>query len=77
MTLGDFYVTGALSQNMEECMAVLARLEQLSNKHTTLETQIRQELQNPLPDTLRIAQLKKEKLHIKDVLESYEASPKA
>ena len=51
-------------------MAVSARFEQLSNKHSTLETQIQQEMRSPLPDTLLIAKLKKEKLHIKDTLEN-------
>ncbi|MDB2439093.1 YdcH family protein [Hellea sp.] len=55
-------------------MALSAHLEQLSIKHTALETQIQQELRNPHPDDLRISKLKKEKLHIKDELESYETS---
>lgn len=49
-------------------MAVSARVEQLSNKHTTLDMQIQQEMRSPIPDTLRIAQLKKQKLQIKDTL---------
>lgn len=54
-------------------MAVSARLEQLSNKHSTLDMQIRQEMRSPIPDTLRIAQLKKQKLQIKDTLENIKA----
>jgi len=49
-------------------MAVSARVEQLSNKHTTLDMQIQQEMRSPIPDTLRIAHLKKQKLQIKDTL---------
>ena len=52
-------------------MAVSARLEQLSNKHTTLEMKIRQEMRSPSPDTLRISQLKKQKLHIKDTIKNF------
>ena len=49
-------------------MAVSARLEQLSSKHLTLDMQIQQEMRSPLPDTLRIAHLKKQKLQIKDII---------
>lgn len=52
-------------------MAVSARLEQLSSKHTTLDMQIRQEMRSPIPDTLRISRLKKQKLHIKDTIKNF------
>ncbi len=52
-------------------MAVSARFEQLSEKHSTLETQIRQEMRSPMPDTLRLSSLKKQKLHIKDALRGF------
>jgi len=55
-------------------MAVSARLEQLSSKHTTLDMQIRQEMRSPSPDNLRISQLKKQKLHIKDTIKTFGAS---
>ena len=55
-------------------MAVSARLEQLSSKHLTLDMQIQQEMRSPLPDTLRISQLKKEKLQIKDIIKNVRAS---
>lgn len=58
-------------------MAVSARLEQLSSKHLTLDMQIQQEMRSPLPDTLRIAQLKKEKLHIKDMIKDFGATARA
>jgi hypothetical protein len=51
-------------------MAVSARLEQLSSKHMTLDMKIRQEMRSPIPDTLRISRLKKQKLHIKDTIEN-------
>lgn len=47
-------------------MAVSARLKNLNVKHTDLDTQIQTEMRSPLPDTLRISQLKKEKLQLKD-----------
>jgi hypothetical protein len=52
-------------------MAVSARLEQLSSKHITLDMQIQQELRSPLPDTLRISDLKKQKLQIKDTIKDF------
>lgn len=55
-------------------MAVSARLEQLSSKHTTLDMQIRQEMRSPIPDTMRISRLKKQKLHIKDTIKNFGAS---
>jgi len=55
-------------------MAVSARLEQLSSKHLTLDMQIQQEMRSPLPDTLRISQLKKQKLQIKDEIKSSKKS---
>ncbi|MEP3890828.1 MAG: YdcH family protein [Hellea sp.] len=57
-------------------MAVSARLEQLSSKHTTLDMQIREEMRSPLPDTMRISRLKREKLQIKDTIESFEEPSK-
>ena len=57
-------------------MAVSARLEQLSSKHTTLDMKIRQEMRSPIPDTLRISRLKKQKLHIKDTIENVDTGSK-
>lgn len=58
-------------------MAISARLEQLSSKHLTLEKQIQQEMRSPLPDTLRISQLKKQKLQIKDMINDFGESVRA
>lgn len=40
----------------------------LSTKHASLEAQIAREALAPLPDTLRMAKLKKEKLRLKEQL---------
>ncbi len=53
---------------MEEFMAVSARVETLQSKHSTLEQQIDQEMRHPIPDQIRLAELKKQKLQIKDEL---------
>ena len=47
-------------------MAVSAHLESLSTKHSKLESLIKEEMRSPSPDTLRIANLKKQKLALKD-----------
>lgn len=47
-------------------MALDAHLVELTEKHRALEEKIETELARPLADTLKIAQLKKEKLLIKD-----------
>ena len=47
-------------------MSVEAHLEQLTTKHAELEREISTEMQSPLPDTLRITQLKRQKLQLKD-----------
>jgi len=54
-------------------MAVTAHLETLQSKHTNLEQKIQAELRSPLPDFLRVSELKREKLQIKDTLKQYAA----
>ncbi|HYM31724.1 MAG TPA: DUF465 domain-containing protein [Candidatus Cybelea sp.] len=47
-------------------MAFEAHIDQLVQKHASLEQAILQENQRPHPDDMRIAELKREKLRIKD-----------
>ena len=47
-------------------MSVEAHLSQLNSKHEHLEERIDAELKSPAPDSLRLAELKKQKLQIKD-----------
>jgi len=47
-------------------MALSAHLEQLNSKHADLETQIQTEMRHPMPDHLRLSELKKQKLHLKE-----------
>ena len=47
-------------------MSVEAHLSTLTTKHADLERQIDSELKSPLPDHLRVSQLKKAKLNLKD-----------
>jgi len=52
-------------------MALSAHLEELNSKHLRLDEKIRDELKHPMPDTLRISELKKQKLLIKQKLVHY------
>lgn len=47
-------------------MAMPAYLQQLSSKHRTLEQRLAEERTRPSADEAKIAQLKREKLRIKD-----------
>ncbi len=50
-------------------MALDAHLAELTEKHRALEEKIEAEMKRPMADTLKISQLKKEKLQIKDEIE--------
>jgi len=43
-----------------------AHLESLSNRHATLDGLIASEMNRPLPDSARLAKLKREKLKVKE-----------
>ncbi|MEZ5773520.1 MAG: DUF465 domain-containing protein [Hyphomicrobiaceae bacterium] len=47
-------------------MAVEAHLLELAEKHKTLERKIQEELASPSGDDLRIVELKRQKLKLKD-----------
>lgn len=49
-------------------MALSAHLEQLQSRHTNIEDQINRELRSPAPDNVKISQLKRQKLQIKDTI---------
>ncbi|MFV0473667.1 MAG: YdcH family protein [Pikeienuella sp.] len=51
---------------MENRMSLSSHLVELRKKHASLEHRIEQELRNPGSDDLQIAELKKEKLRLKD-----------
>lgn len=50
-------------------MALEAHLVELSEKHRTLERRIEEEISRPMADTIRIAELKRQKLRLKDEIE--------
>lgn len=45
-----------------------AHVDTLASKHARLESVIFDEMQRPKPDTIRIAQWKKEKLRLKELI---------
>lgn len=50
-------------------MALDAHVEELSGKHRTLDKLIQEEIAKPASDDLRIAELKRQKLLLKDRME--------
>ncbi|MEM7728580.1 MAG: DUF465 domain-containing protein [Pseudomonadota bacterium] len=49
-------------------MALSAHLEQLQSRHGDIEAQIDREMRSPAPDNVKISQLKRQKLQIKDTI---------
>ena len=47
-------------------MSLLAHVEELSEKHRALHRQIELEMSHPLVDSLKVAELKRRKLRLKD-----------
>ncbi|HMM13096.1 MAG: DUF465 domain-containing protein [Parvibaculum sp.] len=50
-------------------MALESHIAELRDRHRTLEREIEQELLHPSSDDLRIAELKKQKLRLKEQIE--------
>ena len=55
-------------------MSVVEHIEALRVKHASLKNAIESENQRPLPDDLRITELKRQKLAIKDQIASLEST---
>ncbi len=51
-------------------MTIKAHVTILAEKHAQLEQIIAQELARPLPDHIRLAELKKQKLRLKEEMEA-------
>lgn len=51
-------------------MAVQARIRELGNRHQTLERAIEDELSRPAADDARLRELKRQKLKLKEEMES-------
>ena len=55
-------------------MAVEARLRELGARHQSLEKAIQDELRRPSADELKLKELKRQKLKLKDELEALRAA---
>lgn len=55
-------------------MALEARLRELGARHQSLEKAIQDELRRPSADELKLKELKRQKLKLKDELESLRAT---
>jgi len=52
-------------------MAVSAHIRELETKHSTLDDKIKMELKSPSPDMIRLQDLKKRKLHLKEQISQF------
>lgn len=55
-------------------MAIEARLRELDNRHQALERTLEDELRHPASDPLHVAELKRQKLKLKDQIEELRGS---
>jgi hypothetical protein len=53
-------------------MAIEAHIAELAEKHRVLEAAIEEELNHPFADSLKITELKREKLRLKEVISKLE-----
>jgi hypothetical protein len=56
-------------------MAIDARIRELGNRHRSLEAAIAEELSRPSVDTLRLSELKRRKLKLKEEMEQLRGVP--
>ncbi|KKC26567.1 hypothetical protein WP12_08220 [Sphingomonas sp. SRS2] len=49
----------------------------LEREHARLETLVAEQLRRPMPDTIEIAKLKKQKLMVKDQIDRWQADARA
>ncbi len=54
-------------------MAVRAHLKELNNKHAMIDKKIEKMLKQPIPDTIALTRLKKQKLQIKEKITQLQA----
>jgi hypothetical protein len=56
-------------------MALEAHIVELSEKHRVLDRKIEEELARPMADPIKVAELKRQKLRLKDELERLKHEP--
>jgi hypothetical protein len=55
-----------------QAMTIEARIRELGNRHRTLDETIRAEISRPSSDSLRVRELKQQKLRLKEEITSLE-----
>jgi hypothetical protein len=55
-------------------MAIEARIRELDSRHQNLDRQIADELKNPAADEVRVRELKRQKLKLKEQMEALRGS---
>ncbi len=58
-------------------MSLFAHIEELSEKKELLQRQIEEEMNHPLVDSLKVSELKRKKLRIKEKIEKLKAEENA
>ena len=56
-------------------MAIEARIRELGKKRMSLERAIEEEVKRPAVDTIRVGELKRQKLRLKEEISSLESRP--
>jgi hypothetical protein len=56
-----------------QAMTIEARIRELGNRHRNLDETIRREITHPATDSLRVRELKQQKLRLKEQITSLEA----
>lgn len=56
-----------------QAMSIEARIRELGNRHASLDETLRQEMSRPATDSLRVRELKQQKLRLKEEINSLEA----
>ena len=54
-------------------MSLFAHIEELTEKKNSLQRQIEEEMNHPLVDTLKLSELKRKKLRLKEKIEKLKA----
>ncbi len=54
-------------------MSLFAHIEELIEKHQTMQRQIEEEMNHPLVDSLKLSELKRKKLRLKEKIEKLKA----
>jgi len=55
-------------------MAVSTHLQELTSKHSNLDKEIQSIQKSPVPDTIRLTALKKEKLYLKERIQTFQSA---